>query len=67
MYLGRGIASHEVNGHSSRVGKLGLGFFATAKSTHSLTYHSLHSLSVVRAQSSGKIIVQFDEVWWNLV
>ncbi|KAH6917494.1 hypothetical protein BKA70DRAFT_1487386 [Coprinopsis sp. MPI-PUGE-AT-0042] len=35
MYLGRGIASHEVTGHSSRV--------------------------VVRAQSSGKIIVQFDE------
>ncbi|EAU93161.2 hypothetical protein CC1G_10529 [Coprinopsis cinerea okayama7 len=35
MYLGRGIATQEVNGHSSRV--------------------------VVRAQSSGKIITQFDE------
>ena len=35
QYLGRGIASHEVTGHSSRV--------------------------VVRSQSSGKTIVQFDE------
>ncbi|TFK30336.1 hypothetical protein FA15DRAFT_662279 [Coprinopsis marcescibilis] len=35
MYLGRGIVTQEVNGHSSRV--------------------------VVRAQSSGKIITQFDE------
>lgn len=54
VYMGRGLVTQEVTGHSSRVGKpsLSLYLFRTTHPTH----------PVVRNLSSGKIMAAFNEV-----
>lgn len=58
MYLGRGLVTQEVTGHSSRVGSLKL--FAL----HIRVYSRFVSISspVVRTASTGKVMAIFSEV-----
>ena len=58
VYLGRGLVTQEVMGHSSRVGAL----FPQIVPSFCMTQHS--TTTVVRTVSSGKVMTAFSEVRW---